>query len=228
MYVPPGALSCKSDEEDEDFVPFDWDDLSGKEDKTLRVEFDMSESLQGSGGLLIPEKSGRDITFHRSRWYTHAPDGLLHLYNGYNNGNSGNLESKRLSMLGLVLNYDANGGTMFVSKDGYNESTQWHSKSLESRIGEPLARVYYFEGDPDTLKEREYPCNAQWSNTRRMKSDQCLHFSAATAETIFVTLAASPGDITTWYYIKISISEVAIYKVGYNIIHLFTSYTMYS
>ena len=50
-------LACKSDEEDEDFVPFKWDDLSGEGDKTLRVEFDMSASLQGSGGLLIPEKS---------------------------------------------------------------------------------------------------------------------------------------------------------------------------
>ena len=31
-------------------------------------------------------------------------------------------------MLGLVLNYDDNGGTMFVSMDGYNQSTQWHSE----------------------------------------------------------------------------------------------------
>ena len=67
VYVPPEALSCKIDKEDGDFVSFKWDDLSGEGDKTLRVEFDVSESFQGLGGLLILEKSGRDITFHRSR-----------------------------------------------------------------------------------------------------------------------------------------------------------------
>lgn len=200
-------------------MPFDWDrDMTGPDDKTLRVQFDMRNEILGSGGLSIPSKSGRDITFHRSRWYTRAPDGLMHLYNGYNNGGTGNLNNKKLSLLGLVLSYDANEGSLVLSEKGYNDSDQWHSKDLEGRIGDALARAYYYEGDDDTLEEREYPCNVQWSNTRRMSQDQCLHFSASTAEAIFVTLAASPGDITTWYYIKISIYEVAIYKVSITVI----------
>lgn len=61
------------------------------------------------------------------------------------------------------------------------------------------------------------PCQVEWTNAFHFdpttKGGQCVHFSAISAGKIFIAFAQSPKNRDQWYYVRIGLEEVAIYKV---------------
>ena len=226
-FVPGTGVGCttpyRSQSLPED-VPT-WDELTGSNgNKEFRISFDMQATLYGSGGLIIPAKSGHDVVYKDKKWYKKSQDGLVHLYNGFDNGNSGNLASQRVSILGLVLDYNDEDGTLYLTEDAYEASDIWHSPEAKNLVNMSLA-FFNAETIADIITpESPIPCNVHWSNINRMAIDYCLKFSASSTSTIFVVLAAVPRLIDTWYYVRMARDEASIHKVG--IVRMRREYTV--
>lgn len=173
----------------------------------------MQADLHGSGGRVLPAKSGHDIVYQNNKWYKKAQDGVLHLYNGFDNGDSGVKESKRLSLLGLVMDYNEEDGTLYMTSDAYEASELWHSRDAEKLVNMSLA-FFSAETAADVLTpEAPLPCNVHWSNINRMAIDYCLKFSASSESTIFAVFSAVPRLVDTWYYVRMARDEASIHKV---------------
>ncbi|XP_062505376.1 uncharacterized protein LOC134182065 isoform X2 [Corticium candelabrum] len=224
-FVPGTGVGCttpyRSQSLPED-VPT-WDELTGPDGyEEFHISFDMQATLYGSGGRIIPAKSGHDVVYKDKKWYKKSQDGLVHLYNGFDNGNSGNLASQRVSILGLVLDYNDEDGTLYLTEDAYEASDIWHSSEASNLVNMSLA---FF--NPETIAdiitpESPIPCNVHWSNIDRMAIDYCLKFSASSTSTIFVVLAAVPRLIDTWYYVRMARDEASIHKANKKIVSTLT------
>ena len=198
-----------------------------QENSTLTVKFDMETDLaRGVDGLGKIEKNmTREVKFTGGRWFTADEYGKFHLYSGYRNGKSGELRNHKLSIFGLVLSYNSKYRSLDLIKEDFNESKRTYPTLREEMIGFPLAHltVTHSNSFHDSVKRGSVPspavtpCNVKWSNALRLDptttGGRCLHFTASSAGDFFVVFATIPSRRSSWYYVQIGVSKVAIYKV---------------
>ena len=223
---------CKDSDEanDEDFadilnddvrVPM-WEEIT-QPNKTIEVIFDMENDLaRGLEGVVkIQKNMTRRIRFAHGRWFTTDQDGKFHMFSGYRNGKSGELENHKLSVFGLVLSYNSKYGSLELSEADLKESRKIYPTLRENQVGFPLARVIVLEENSPIGQKRSpptsTPCNVKWSNALRLDpttgGGRCLQFTASSAGDFFVVFATVPTEPSTWYYVHVGTEKVAIYKV---------------
>ncbi|KAL9961904.1 hypothetical protein ACROYT_G030940 [Oculina patagonica] len=187
----------------------------------FRVKFDMKTDLIGTDGYKISHNMSRLVKYEKGKWLTSEKDGSFHLYNSFNNGNSGNPRQHKISIMGLVLSYNEQEESLELLQSDLENSKQSFPDLRKSLVGKTLARVVTkANGKPKTGFKRATlvnpPCSVKWSNTLRFdptdSSGKCLHFTASTEGKIFVVFSSLPNDKTTWYYVEIGPDRVAIYK----------------
>ena len=190
-----------------------------KHNKVFKVTFDMLEDLPNTllKALNIERGMNRLVRYYKKKWYTSDRDGSFHLYGGFDNANSGNIDSQRkISILGLVLTFREADGSLVLSEDDFKASKKFFPTLTEEMKGTELARVNMPSEQSDKTTPPG-PCQVKWSNALRFdptdSEGKCLHFTASTAGTIFVVFAALPKDSDTRYYVEISPERVATYKV---------------
>ena len=191
-----------------------------KENKVWKVSFDMLDDLPNAfrKPFNIKRNRSRLVRFYENMWYTSDRDGLFHLYDGFNNGNSDKTDRKKVSILGLVLTFNEADGALVLSKSDFDESKKFFPTLSEEMKGAKLARVELpFEKAVKRSSNTAEPCQVKWSNSRRFdptdSKGKCLHFTASTGGTLFVVFAVLPKDPKSRYYVEISPWRVAIYKV---------------
>lgn len=70
------------------------------------------------------------------------------------------------------------------------------------------------------MKFAVLPCHLKWSNNlmmvlpRKEDSGKCLRFTAASEGEIFVVLATTPSDQSTWYIFQLTTKGVVFYREG--------------
>ena len=201
-----------------------WEEIT-QPNKTIEVIFDMENDLaRGLDGVVkIQKNMTRRIRFAHGRWFTTDQDGKFHMFSGYRNGKSGELENHKLSVFGLVLNYNSKYGSLELSEADLKESKKIYPNLRENQVGFPLARVIVLEDNASIGQKRSSAlkpsnlCNVKWSNALRLDpttgGGRCLQFTASSAGDFFVVFATLPTKPSTWYYVRIGTEEVAIYKV---------------
>lgn len=229
MQIPECKAENPSTGASEDFLAKNrsptWDEVTNR-GKTIKVTFDMENDLaHGLDGVVkIQRNMTREVRFARGRWFTADKDGKFHMFSGYRNGKSGELTKRKISLLGLVLSYNSKYGSLELSGEDYKESKKIYPSLSEEQVGFPLARVSVLDSESPQLKRSASqpaaavtPCNLKWSNALRLdpttNGGRCLLFTASSAGDFFVVFATLPSQPSTWYYVHIGVSKVAIYKV---------------
>ena len=217
----------KTDDSKGDFSSVDihpsWKQII-KGNAVFRVSFDMVDDLRSSlrKALDIERNASLLVHFSDKKWGTSDRLGKFHLYGRFDNGQSGDVSRRKMSILGLVLTFNEADGTLTLSPEDYKASRKFFPTLGEeltgiqfARIQSPHQRVVKKEVIPDDTPLE--PCKVDWSNALRLdptdRNGKCLHFTASTEGTIFVVFAALPKDDATWYTVEISPSRVVTYKV---------------
>jgi len=192
--------------------------------KPFKVIIDMKEDLRDShhGDVVIPKTMVRRIRFFDNRWFTSNDRKVFHLYNGFDNGGSGNPKNKKISVLGLVLSFEEKTGSLVLTNSDFEESKKifpaLHSSMKGSIIGRVEVDLKETVKLPSKLADVPAPviktCKVMFSNALRFDptGGKCLHFTAITTGTIYVMFAVSPGKPTSWYTIRIATDRIDIYK----------------
>lgn len=181
--------------------------------------------------VVIPKTMVRRIRFFDNRWFTYNERKVFHLYNGFDNGGSGNPKNKKISVLGLVLSFEEKTGNLVLTNSDFEESKKIFpalDSNLKSSI---IGRVEVDHKEavklPYKLADAPAPviktCKVMFSNALRFDptaGGKCLHFTAITTGTIYVMFAVSPGKPTSWYTIRIATDRIDIYKVYKTIFHI--------
>ncbi|XP_013392189.1 uncharacterized protein LOC106160199 [Lingula anatina] len=221
--LPAGRAGCKSsrlsfeDKRVKIRIP-QWEHMT--DGSKFRVIFDMPFNLARVVGA-----SEALLVFYRGstrQWYVQSSPGITHLYDGANNGGSGDLDNRKISVRGLVMSYNNRTGLLTVTEDDFNASRLKHPDLPEALNGLTVARVEY-PSMVDEIKQHKnefgvgtIPCNVVWSNAHRFNpivaGGSCISFTAVSMGDIFVVFSAIPRDYETWYYVQISPDGVAIYK----------------
>ena len=193
--------------------------------KEFRVIFDMKKDLTGIEDYTIPRNMNRLMRFVDGKWQTGEGDGTFHLYNAFNNGRSGEVKKRKISVLGLVLSYNEDSGGLDLLTDDIKYSKKFFPNLPKTLTGRTLAKLVLENGDPASKQASKrqsesaltQPCNVEFSNALRFDptdtNGKCLHFTAATEGSIFVVFSTLPKDSSLWYYTEITPQRVAIYKV---------------
>eukprot|EP00058_Branchiostoma_floridae_P016400 XP_002601888.1 hypothetical protein BRAFLDRAFT_124580 [Branchiostoma floridae] len=187
--------------------------ISGQE---FTVIFDMPNNIPN----LLTAKASVDVKFVYNRWLTVRRGRTPHLYDGHDNGNSGDVSWKKISVGGLVMSYEEDSGLLTVSQDDFDASSAAIYDVPAWVNGMTIARVEFKSlleqlSQQSTETRGDMPCNLKWSNSHRMDptaGGRCIHFTAASEGDIFVVFAGIPHQHETWLYIEISPKAVAIYK----------------
>ena len=199
--------------------------------REFHVIFDMKKDLIGIEDYNISRNMSRRVKFVGGKWLTAEDDGLFHLYNAFNNGASGDIKKRKMSILGLVLSFNQNTGGLELLPEDYKVSKEFYPELHRFLTGRTLAKIF-MEPDTDATKQAskrasqqsqtmvKQPCNVKWSNSLRFdptdSNGKCLHFTAATEGSLFVIFSTLPKDNSTWYYTEITPERVALYKVTNN------------
>ena len=182
----------------------------------------MKADLIGIDGYKIANNLSCLVKYEKGRWFTSEKDGSFHLYNAFNNGNSGNPRQHKMSIMGLVLSYNEQRESLELLQSDLQSSKQSFPDIHLSLVGKPLASIVTkSQRRPKTGFKRATlvnpPCSVKWSNTLRFdptdSDGKCLHFTASTKGKLFVVFSTLPNDKSSWYYIEIGPDKVAIYKV---------------
>lgn len=188
----------------------------------------MKEDLKDSqhGGVVIPKNMVRRIRFLGNRWFTDDERNVLHLYNGFNNGGSGDPQNKKISVLGLVLSFEEKTGRLVLADNDFKASKKIFPGLNSNMKGSIIGQVEANRGKKvkhrSKLMDASAPpapkirtCDVMFSNALRFdpKGGKCLHFTAITSGTIYVMFAVSPGKPQSQYTVRIANDRVDIYKV---------------
>ena len=183
----------------------------------------MKEDLKDSknGDVVIPKNMARRIRFLDNRWFTDDGKKVLHLYNGFNNGGSGNPKNRKISVLGLVLSFEEKTGNLVLTDSDFEESKKIFPDlsismkdsiigQVETDYGQAVRRRSDVEAAP-----KINTCNVLFSNALRFDptGGKCLHFTAITEGTMYVMFAVSPAKAESRYTVRIANDRVDIYKV---------------
>lgn len=200
----------------------------------FRIIIDMKEDLKDSqhGGVVIPKNMVRRIRFLDSRWFTDDERKVLHLYNGFDNGGSGDPKNKKISVLGLVLSFEEKTGRLVLTDSDFKASKKIFPGLNSNMKGSIIGQVEANRGKTvrrrSKLVDASAPapapapapaiktCKVMFSNALRFdpKGGKCLHFTAITSGTIYVMFAVSPGKPHSQYTVRIANDRVDIYKVS--------------
>ena len=184
----------------------------------------MKKDLTGKEDYNIPRNMSRTVKYANGKWLTGEEDGSFHLYSAFDNGGSGDVKKRKISILGLVLSYNQNTGGLELLPSDFKASNQFFPNLHQFLSGRTLAKIV-MEDDAafKQAAKRESqtmvnpPCNVKWSNALRFdptdSNGKCLHFTAATEGSLFVLFSTLPNDKSSWYYTEITPERVAIYKV---------------
>lgn len=94
--------------------------------REFRVIFDMKKDLIGIEDYNISRNMSRRVKFVVGKWLTAEDDGLFHLYNAFNNGDSGDVKKRKMSILGLVLSFNQNTGGLELLPEDYKVSKEFY------------------------------------------------------------------------------------------------------
>ncbi|XP_019634114.1 PREDICTED: uncharacterized protein LOC109477328 [Branchiostoma belcheri] len=191
-----------------------WAELVSGAEST--VIFDMPYDIAS----ILQAREILTLKFHNNRWFSVRTGSTPHLYDGYNNGNSNDVNGNKVSVQGLVMTYDEETGVLTVGDTDFEASKQAVPELPDWVKGQALARVEYKSllehlSNQQTVTNGDAPCNIKWSNAHRIDptdGGKCIHFTAASEGDIFVVFAGIPRNYETWLYIQISPEGVALYK----------------
>lgn len=187
----------------------------------FRVIFDMEKDIIGAENKNIPANMSRIIKYTDGKWTTAKQDGSFHLYNAFNNGDSGDVKKHKLSVFGLILSFNQNSGGLDLLPPDYEASKSFFPNISPLLVGKTLAKVVS-EADvaskmPSKRTLTKEPCNVKWSNALRFdptdKKGKCIHFTATTEGSLFLVFSTVPKNKNSWYYIEIAPERIAMYKV---------------
>ncbi|KAI8493808.1 hypothetical protein Bbelb_281550 [Branchiostoma belcheri] len=230
--LPAGEAGCETAmlaflQENSTGVPT-WEDMTGG--KELMVVFDMPYDIPG----ILQAQDVLTLKFYRHKWFSTRKGFVPHLYDGYKNGGSNDVQAKKgtpaitetvddinclVSVQGLVMTYDEGTGVFTVTEDDFNASATLLTDLPEWVKGRDVARAEYkkllnhLSQKSDTVGD--VPCSIQWTNAHRFDptdGGKCIHFTAASEGDIFVVFASIPQNHETWIYVQITPEGVALYK----------------
>ena len=165
----------------------------------------------------------RLVRFSNNKWQTSDEHGAFHLYGVFGNDTMKDISHHKMTILGLVLTYDERDGSLILASEDLEASKNLFPTLKEAMIGMEFARIKIPHSEDvkrgTVLSDGSAePCNVDWSNALRLdptdRNGKCLHFTASTEGSLFVAFAALPKNKNTWYYIEISPTRVASYKVS--------------
>ncbi|CAH1802432.1 unnamed protein product [Owenia fusiformis] len=216
--IPAGRPGC-----DTSFTAFDkssfptWENLKSG---PFRVIFDMDRDITG----IVASDDIVQVSLKHKRWYTQRDETVLHLYDGFDNGQStSDLTLKRISIKGLLMTYDENNGMLRITNDDNNVMKKEGITISQKIVGRPIARVESLSKPNEDNKEDiasfkvALPCNVKWSNVHSFEPTEkgsCVKFTAASAGDIFVVFALIPSKKDTWYTVHISSDSAGVYKAN--------------
>ncbi|XP_035696833.1 uncharacterized protein LOC118430231 [Branchiostoma floridae] len=215
--LPAGGAGCETAmlaflQGDNTGVPT-WEDMTGG--KEFTVVFDMPSDIPG----ILQAQDVLELKFFRHKWFSTRRGFVPHLYDGYKNGGSNDLQEKKVSVQGLVMTYTEETGVFTVTDADFEASApivqdlpDW-IKSLDVARAEYKKLLSHLSKKSDTVGD--VPCSIHWSNAHRFdptNGGKCIHFTAASEGDIFVVFASIPQNHETWIYIQISPGGVALYK----------------
>ncbi|XP_048578736.1 uncharacterized protein LOC5522213 [Nematostella vectensis] len=227
--LPRGGPGCQWNSDKDANAKPDWEGVKAGT-KIAQVNFQMEAPLRGimkkivdgkdtitGGGVDIPQDMSRLVKRSGDRWYTSEEGGRFHLYDGF--AESG---TDKISIFGLKLTYDTASGGLTLKDEADCEASKKYFPTACDLKGKQLATLTKPDKELFDKAERAelglQPCNVQWSNAMRLdpssQRGKCLHFTAASAGTVYVVFSAIPSDQSTWYYVEISPFAVGIYKAG--------------
>lgn len=94
----------------------------------FRVIFDMEKDIIGAENKNIPANMSRIIKYTDGKWTTAKQDGSFHLYNAFNNGDSGDVKKHKLSVFGLILSFNQNSGGLDLLPPDYEASKSFFTQ----------------------------------------------------------------------------------------------------
>ncbi|KAI8493883.1 hypothetical protein Bbelb_282300 [Branchiostoma belcheri] len=191
--LPAGEAGCETAmlaflQEDNTGVPT-WEDMTGG--KEFTVVFDMPYDILG----ILQAQDVLTLNFYRHKWFSTRKGSVPHLYDGYKNGGSNDVQAKKVSVQGLVMTYDEGTGVFTVTDDDFTASATLLTDLPEWVKGRDVARAEYKQLLNHLSQQRK-----------------CIHFTAASEGDIFVVFASIPQNHETWIYVQISPEGVALYK----------------
>ncbi|XP_019630644.1 PREDICTED: uncharacterized protein LOC109474722 [Branchiostoma belcheri] len=190
-----------------------WKEMIGGNEFT--VIFDMPYDIPG----IIQAQDVLQLKFISRMWLSTRIGSAPHLYDGYDNGGSNDVQEKKVSVQGLVMTYTEGTGVFTVTDDDFKASVSILPDLPQWIKGRKVARAEYKKllnhlgRKMDTMGD--VPCSIQWSNAHNFNPNgkgKCIHFTAASEGDIFVVFASIPQNHETWIYIQISPEGVALYK----------------
>ncbi|KAI8491970.1 hypothetical protein Bbelb_303430 [Branchiostoma belcheri] len=215
--LPAGEAGCETAmlaflQEDNTGVPT-WEDMTGGQE--FMVVFDMPYDIPG----ILRAQDVVTLKFFRHKWFSTRKGFVPHLYDGYKNGGSEDVQAKKVSVQGLVMTYDEGTGVFTVTENDFKASAKlltdlpgWVSNREVARA-EYKQLLNHLSQKSDTVGD--VPCSIQWSNAHRFDptdGGKCIHFTAASEGDIFVVFASIPQNYETWIYVQITPQGVALYK----------------
>ncbi|XP_019635210.1 PREDICTED: uncharacterized protein LOC109478192 [Branchiostoma belcheri] len=224
--IPAGEPGCETAElmfDDSDVSSPSWDELTGGNE--FKVIFDLPYKIPN----LLAAKAALNVKFVTKFkvWLTIREGLKPHLYDGHQNGNSGEISQRKISVGGLVMTYEEDTGTFVVTSEDY-EASKLVIPDLPAWInGMRVARAEYkslrehINKNSDHGQQVHMPCNMWWSNALRIdptNGGKCIHFTAASEGDIFIVFAGSPKDQETWITVEISTSGVVFYKAKQSVV----------
>ncbi|CAH1233419.1 SCUBE3 [Branchiostoma lanceolatum] len=190
-----------------------WKEIIGG--KEFTVIFDMPYDVPG----ILQAQDVLQLKFIGHMWFSTRKGSVPHLYDGYNNGGTNDVQGKKVSVHGLVMTYDEGTGVFTVTEGDFKASALLLPNLPGWIKNRRIARAEYkkllnhLSQKSDTIGD--VPCSIQWTNAHRFdptNGGKCIHFTAASEGDIFVVFASIPENHETWMYIQISPEGVALYK----------------
>eukprot|EP00058_Branchiostoma_floridae_P020867 XP_002606357.1 hypothetical protein BRAFLDRAFT_67600 [Branchiostoma floridae] len=191
-----------------------WAELVSGAEST--VIFDMPYDISS----ILRARETLTLKFHDNKWFSIRTGGVPHLFDGYNNGGSNDVNGHKVSVRGLVMTYSEETGVLTVTESDFEASKQVVPELPDWVKGQAVARTEYKSllkhlSNQQRVTSGDAPCNIKWSNAHRIDPTgrgKCIHFTAASEGDIFVVFAGIPRNYETWLYIQISPEGVALYK----------------
>ncbi|KAI8486042.1 hypothetical protein Bbelb_361420, partial [Branchiostoma belcheri] len=139
--LPAGEAGCETAmlaflQEDNTGVPT-WEDMTGG--KEFTVVFDMPYDIPG----ILQAQDVVTLKFYRHKWFSTRKGFVPHLYDGYKNGGSNDVQAKKVSVQGLVMTYDERTGVFTVTENDFNASAALLTDLPDWVKGRDVARAEY-------------------------------------------------------------------------------------
>ncbi|XP_035667450.1 uncharacterized protein LOC118410076 [Branchiostoma floridae] len=190
-----------------------WDELVSGDEFT--IIFDMPYGISS----ILQAWEMMTVKFKNNRWFSFRTGETPHLYDGYDNGGSNDVNGHKVSVQGLVMTYDEETGVFTVTESDF-EASNASVPALPGWVeGLQVARAEYHSLLQHLSRQSsttgDAPCNIKWSNAHRLdptNGGKCVHFTIASQGDIFVVFAGIPRKHETWLYVQISPEGVALYK----------------